>query len=92
MKYQANPVIVEAHEIVSVGPISFEPRGPAEDLVSDGSRHLALRNGENVVATAEMLARMTPEPGDFWVIQSDGYIYLNPKAVFERKYSLVQGA
>jgi hypothetical protein len=34
-----------------------------------------------------MTARYMPVVGDYWVIQSDGYIYLNPKDVFERKYS-----
>lgn len=78
MKYQANPVIVEAHKIVSVG---------IEDDFD--SQPLALENGENVFATKEMLARMKPVEGDYWVIQSDGYVYLNPKDVFERKYSLL---
>lgn len=76
MLYQANPVIVEAEEIVDVGPITAE-----------GTRHLALRNGQNVTADAGMLARMTPVAADYWVKQADGYIYLNPKDVFERKYS-----
>lgn len=48
---------------------------------------LELENGKVVTATPEMTSRMTPVVGDYWVIQSDGYIYLNPKAVFERKYS-----
>jgi len=30
---------------------------------------------------------MEPKIGDYWVIRSDGYIYLNPKTVFERKHS-----
>lgn len=76
MKYIANPVEVEAHEIVSVS-----------SPLADGSIKLALRNGDNVTANAGMVARMTPTSGDYWVIQSNGYIYLNPKAVFERKYS-----
>lgn len=48
---------------------------------------LELENGEVVTAAPEMTSRMTPIIGDYWVIQSDGYIYLNPKTVFERKYS-----
>lgn len=75
MKYQANPVEVDAQEIVSVGT-----------PLADGSVHLALRNGENVTADAGMVARMTPKEGDYWVVQEDGYTYLNPKDVFERKY------
>lgn len=40
------------------------------------------------LATPGMLARYIPEEGDYWVIQEDGYEHLNPKAVFERKYSV----
>lgn len=75
MKYIAKPVEVEAHEIVDVG-----------GMLPDGSRHVALSNGDNATATVEMMSRYVPVPGDYWVIQSDGYTYLNPKEVFERKY------
>ena len=76
MRYIANPVEVNAFVIVSVGPLLF-----------DLARRVATADGQNRVASAEMLARFSPEPGDYWVIQSDGYEYLNPKAVFERKYA-----
>jgi hypothetical protein len=79
MKYVANPVEVDAQIIVSVGPV--EP---------DGSVHLALQNGENVTADKGKVARYIPKEGDYWVTQSDGYIYLNPKEVFERKYHAVK--
>jgi hypothetical protein len=49
-----------------------------------------LGNGEEVIATPQMTARMEPKVGDYWVIQSDGYVYLNPKEVFERKYEPVE--
>jgi hypothetical protein len=75
MKYIANPVEVEAQEIVSVGPI-----------LEDGSMHCALRDGTNFTADKGMLARFTPSAGDYVVTQADGYVYLNPKDVFERKY------
>lgn len=78
MKYQANPVIVDAFKIVSIG---------LED--KDGNVPLALDNGENVLATPAMYSRYRPHDEDYWVIQSDGYVYLNPKDVFERKYSPV---
>jgi len=79
MKYQANPVIVDAFKIVSTDVVTnAEPPLPL---------NLALDNGENVVATPEMQSRMIPKPGDYWVVQSDGYVYLNPQEVFERKYS-----
>ncbi len=78
MRYVANPVEVEAHKIVKVDLAHPRP---------DGSIPLELENGLTVFATPEMCSRMTPVVGDYWVIQvADGYIYLNPKAVFERKY------
>lgn len=76
MKYQANPVIVDAFKIVDVS-----------EMDNEGNVHCALDNGENVVADKGMTARYRPKADDYWVIQSDGYIYLNPKHVFERKYS-----
>lgn len=79
-KYSANPVIVDAYVIVSV----------AKKKNKDGSLNVAIDNGENTVATAEMMARMQPVAGDYWVVQSDGYTYLNPKEVFERKYSKLE--
>lgn len=81
MRYQANPVIVDAHRIVSTDvAVDADPPLPLA---------LALENGENVTATPEMQSRMIPKPGDYWVIQADGYVYLNPKSVFEKKYSLI---
>lgn len=75
MRYIANPVEVDAFKIVSMGN-----RNP------DGMT-LVLESGETVRATPEMIARMIPKVDDYWVIQAhDGYIYLNPKDVFERKY------
>jgi hypothetical protein len=93
MKYEANPVLVDAHEIVSVGP-AFACDTVQRDGTWDkeGSRHLALRNGENVIADAGMLARMAPVPGDYWVRQADGYVYLNPRDTFLRKYHPVVDA
>ena len=51
--------------------------------------HSDARNGSEV-RTEKMCARMTPVKGDYWVTQlHDGYHYLNPKDVFERKYRLL---
>jgi hypothetical protein len=80
MKYRANPVEVEAFVIQQT---EYYP-GKNPDFV------LTLDNGEIVRATPDMTARMHPHPGDYWVIQSDGYVYLNPKDVFERKYSPIE--
>lgn len=77
--YVANPVEVVAGKITHVG--EAEP---------DESRHLLLEDNSVVVASGPMLARMLPSVGDYWIMQADGYEYLNPKDVFERKYSLKQ--
>lgn len=75
MKYIANPVEVDAFEIIGVA----EPN-------ADCTVNLELDNGAIEIATISMMSRMKPQMGDYWVIQSDGYVYLNPKDVFERKY------
>lgn len=77
MKYVANPVEVDAFEILAVKFVKGQ----------EGA-YLELDNGLSKIALPEMMARMTPKPGDYWVVQSDGYVYLNPKEVFERKYSM----
>jgi hypothetical protein len=76
MKYVANPVIVDAYKIVEI-----------IRKMSRQSITLILDNNDEVIANPEMLARYIPVVGDYWIIQSNGYIYLNPKDVFERKYS-----
>ena len=76
MKYTANPVTVDAFVIVSV----------AEKANADCSLNIALDNGDNYVATSVMMSRYVPSAGDYFVRQADGYEYLNPKDVFERKY------
>jgi hypothetical protein len=81
-KYVANPVIVDAYKIVRIMPDSDPSTGLA----------LMLEGGECVVADPGMTARMAPVVGDYWVIQADGYIYLNPKSVFERKYHRIEEA
>ena len=77
MKYTANPVTVDAFVIVSV----------AKEANADCSLNIALDNGDNYVATSVMMSRYVPSAGDYLVRQADGYEYLNPKDVFERKYS-----
>ncbi len=73
MKYQANPVIVDAFKIVSNDRLCLQ-----------------LDDGRDFYPTIEMLARITPQIGDYLVIQEDDYEYLNPKHVFERKYSKIE--
>lgn len=76
MKYKAKPFFVEAFVIVRTNVTK-------EGVVCK------LDDYREVVATPEMTARMHPRVGDFWVVQDDGYVYLNPRHVFERKYELV---
>ena len=79
MKYVANPIEVDAYVIQSVH-------------LSNGSGTPVQVEGQTgfLIATPEMTARMKPFPGDYWVVQADGYVYLNPKDVFERKYKVVE--
>ena len=77
MQYRANPVIVDAFKIVSV---KEKPCGLSV-TTEDGKE----REGHH----DDLFARYAPVAGDYWVIQEDGYEYVNPKAVFERKYSQV---
>lgn len=80
MKYQANPVIVEAFKIVDVGQTD-----------GNGDSPCALENGENVLATPQIKARHHPLVGDYWVNQDDGNRCPIPKAIFERRYSPAPG-
>lgn len=73
MKYIANPVEVDAFKIVKV--------------IRGAAFRVTLENGEERSIDEGLVARFVPRPGDYYVIQSDGYVYLNPKSVFERKYS-----
>lgn len=75
----ARPIGVSASIILNIEP-----------LASSGAM-LLLDDTRNYYAKAEMLARYTPIPGDYLVRQDDGYEYVNPKDVFERKYAKVTG-
>ena len=77
-RYVANPVLVDALVIQAVSHADPD----------DGTRLLKLSDGSDFIADAGMLARMVPGPGDYVVTQADGYVYLNPGDVFERKYRL----
>ena len=78
-KYMARPVNVEAWKIERV-------RSPNADCTVD----VLLEDKTVRVATIGMLARIVLRPGDYWVIHEDGYAYLNPRDVFERKYALAE--
>lgn len=88
MRYQANPVIVDAFRIVGV--FNNSERVPLQPKTT--GIYLLLEDGKEYQPEPEMMSRMSPQVGDYIVIQPDRYTYLNPKDVFERKYSQVKGA
>lgn len=75
-KYEAIPVIVDAYVITAT--VFKETYGVKTTNV--------MINGMWVLLTPEMTSRYTPKAGDYYVVQADHYIYINPKEVFERKY------
>lgn len=78
----ANPVHVRAQEIVNILDRVVVSGGV-------GLRAIVLDPQGDPIETVfepEMIARYEPVSGDYLVTQEDGYQYINPKAVFERKY------
>ena len=73
----ANPVRVTAARIIAVLP-------PTDERTRTD---LTLEDGTVFEADEGMTARYMPVPGDFIVVQEDGYTYVNPREVFERKYA-----
>lgn len=94
MLYQAKPVKVAAWKILVVHPARFsleegkyfpiKKAGEPCGIITEDTSHSSGTCWVDV--TSEMTARYFPEPGDYLVKQEDGYLYINPKAVFERKY------
>lgn len=80
MKYIANPVKVDAYKITSVKTQQL-------DGIKDFDGEVTLDNGETKKLESGMMARYVPKEDDYYVVQEDGYVYLNPKEVFEKKYS-----
>ncbi len=78
MKYVGNPIIIDAFEIIGVD-------------VSSEQKIITVSEGTSVACEHAMFARYTPVPGDFLVVQEDGYMYFTPKHVFERKYTKFEG-
>ena len=83
-KYIANPVEVDDFVIIAISNPLSRIQAPVGAKIC-----LTLDNMEDKYPDDGMLARYSPKVGDYWVIQADGYIYINPKVVFERKYSQV---
>jgi hypothetical protein len=85
-RYVANPVIVDAFPITAVvvskplfGSWYKQDKVYTVTLVVDGAE-------KSYTLNPGLTARMAPKVGDYYVIQEDGYPYINPKHVFERKY------
>lgn len=78
----ANPVRVIAHQIVDIEVLQSE-------LVKAVDVRVTLDNGTKTNISAEMRARYEPVIGDYLVEQEDGYLYVNPREVFERKYNAI---
>lgn len=88
MKAQANPVIVDYFRITEVqGPDPTDPTGDIWITLEGGDENPYV--GAGITCGRDMTARYVPKIGDYLVRQADGYLYLNPKDVFERKYSPV---
>ena len=70
----ANPILVHAAVILAVAN------------EGTNSTRLDLDDGSKFTAPPELTARYVPQAGDLLVTQEDGYQYVNPRDVFERKY------
>lgn len=83
-KYAAKPVQVDAHQIVEV-------RWDQQENALQRRYFIRLAGEVEFRRLTEgQTARYEPDRGDYLVIQSDGYEYINPKAVFERKYRCIE--
>jgi hypothetical protein len=76
MKAIGNPVEVDFYVIQSWDP---------QDAEGNWVAHCS--EGKDFVITSSMVAREPRTAYHYVVVQADGYTYLNPKEVFERKYS-----
>lgn len=74
----ALPVRVSAVQIQSFA--EDQPPKALDVIDEHGIRH---------TITEEMMSRYSPVEGDYIVTQEDGYVYINPREVFERKYQAI---
>lgn len=86
MEYIARPNKVQAQKITRVTGTTPPAGMVPVDQNAESGIVLQLDNGVQFKPTFGMISRMLPKPGDYVVTQDDGYVYLNPKEVFERKY------
>lgn len=76
MKFTANPVVVDAWRITA----RSASNGAGQDI------EITLEDGTTREITPAMYVRHLPQIGDYFVVQEDGYEYINPRDVFTRKY------
>ncbi|MFB9123301.1 hypothetical protein E2553_00210 [Paraburkholderia dipogonis] len=83
----ANPVKVHAQQITRV----LKSFAAHDARVHDGCI-FELSDGTDIRLFLDdaRIARYEPIEGDYVVTQEDGYVYFNPKDVFERKYSTIE--
>jgi hypothetical protein len=81
--HEANPVRVNAQQIVK----AIHCLSKDDPRIQTGWR-FELEDGTELRLriNSPELARHIAVAGDYVVTQEDGYMYLNPKDVFERKY------
>lgn len=84
-KYLANPVTIDAQQIVDAGDLSSE--GSYAELYP-----LVLDNGTNFNLPKAKAGGFTPEASDYIIFGENEDTYLCKKAVFEAKYSPVYEA
>lgn len=85
MTYKALPFTVEAKLITDIQPLEH---GGILDVGALFGVLLILDDGTKVPAGKEMIVRVTPEAGDYFVSDSSDYQSILPRAVFLRKYHL----
>ncbi len=73
--HRARPVGVQARKIIAI-----------LGAMSGGGRLVKLDDHSTYSLDPAMTARVFPTVGDYLIVGQDGYAYINPSDVFERKY------
>lgn len=87
-KYQYKVRQVEGFEIVDIQHL-YPDHVPGRTCRVKISSPCDMFYDQWVYCDEAKTARMYPEIGDYVVIQPDGYVYINPKKVFEDKFEKV---
>ena len=87
-KYQYKVRQVEGFEIVDIQHL-YPDHVPGRSCRVKIAEPCDMFDDQWLYCDAAMTARLYPSVGDYVVIQPDGYVYLNPKKVFEDKFEKV---